>query len=68
VLPELTKLRGLNMQCFYGEEDSDTLCRDLPPDLARVYSSKSGHRFGKNFNWIVDAILGQIPQERPETP
>lgn len=65
VLPELTRLRGLNMQCFYGEEDSDTICRDLPADLVHVYATQSGHRFGKNFSWIVDAILEQSGSARP---
>jgi len=67
VLPEITRLRGLNLQCFYGQEDVDALCKDLPAGLAHVYSTPGGHRFGRNFNWIADAILGQIPpgtQER----
>jgi type IV secretory pathway VirJ component len=57
VRPELEKLRGRKMLCFYGTEDADTLCRELDPGLAKVIALRSGHRFGKDYQPIVDSIL-----------
>jgi type IV secretory pathway VirJ component len=57
VRPELEKLRGRKMLCFYGTEDADALCRELDPGLAKVIALHTGHRFGKDYQPIVDAIL-----------
>jgi type IV secretory pathway VirJ component len=57
VLPELEKLRGKQILCFYGTEDSDALCGKLDPGLAKAIPIQSGHRFGRDYQPIVDAIL-----------
>jgi len=57
VLPELEKLKGKKILCFYGTKDDDALCRELDPNLATVTAIQSGHRFGKDYQPIVDAIL-----------
>ncbi len=55
--PEIEKLRGKRMICFYGTEDSDQLCDRLDQNLAKAIAIPGGHRFGKGYQPIVDAIL-----------
>ena len=60
VLPEVEKLRGLKIYCFYGEDDRDSLCGKLPPGLAVPVELKTGHRIGEQFQPIVDTILREV--------
>jgi type IV secretory pathway VirJ component len=57
VRPEVEKLRGMRMLCFYGTEDEDALCPNLEPGLAKSIPLQTGHRFGRDFEPIIDAIL-----------
>jgi type IV secretory pathway VirJ component len=57
VRPEVEKLRGRKMLCFYGTEDDDALCRQLAPGLVKAIPIQGGHRFGSGYQPIVDAIL-----------
>lgn len=60
VLPEVEKLRGKKILCFYGEDDKDTICPELGTNLAKVILLKGGHRVGGNFEPIVKQILQEI--------
>jgi type IV secretory pathway VirJ component len=60
VRPELEKLRGMRLLCFYGSEDSDTLCRDLDPSWVQCIAVRSGHRIRGNYGPIADALLQEI--------
>ena len=57
VRPEVEKLRGKDILCFYGTEDDDVLCNQLDPGMVKAIPIQSGHRFGRGFQPIVDAIL-----------
>jgi type IV secretory pathway VirJ component len=57
VRPQVEKLRGRKILCFYGTEDGDALCGQLDPGLVKAIPIEGGHRFGKNYQSIVDAIL-----------
>jgi type IV secretory pathway VirJ component len=57
VRPEVEKLRGLPLLCFFGQDESDSLCHDLPPDLARCIPLGGGHHFGGDYQSITAAIL-----------
>jgi type IV secretory pathway VirJ component len=57
VRPEVEKLRGKKMLCFYGTNDGDALCRQLDAGLVKAFPLPGGHRFGKGYKPIVDAIL-----------
>jgi type IV secretory pathway VirJ component len=59
VLPEVEKLKGKKILCFYGRDDSDAICNSLTPGLARVIPLEGGHRVGRNFEGIAEAILGE---------
>lgn len=60
VRPELEKLRGMRLLCFYGNEDTDTLCKDLDPSLVQCVAVHSGHRIRGNYGPIADALLEEI--------
>ena len=60
ILPELEKLRGKNLICLYGTQDGEAICPKLPSGLAKIIPLHSGHRIGKNYEPIVDAILKQL--------
>lgn len=57
VLPELEKLRGLRILCFYGYDDKDTVCNQLEAGLVTSFPIEGGHRFGKKYGPIADQIL-----------
>lgn len=67
VQPEVEKLQGKNMVCFYGLEDTDALCRRLPPSLVHAFPMKTGHRIGTNFRPIAEEILREVSSQ-PESP
>ena len=62
VLPEMEKLRrmGVRMLCFYGEQETESLCNKLDPNLAQVVSMKGAHHFGGNYSKIAETILKKI--------
>jgi type IV secretory pathway VirJ component len=60
VRPEVEKLKGLKILCFYGREDDDALCGNLEPALATAVVLEGGHRVGRGFEKIVDSILAEL--------
>ncbi len=60
VRPEVEKLKGLKILCFYGREDSDALCKNLEPALATAVELEGGHRVGRGFEKILDSILAEL--------
>jgi type IV secretory pathway VirJ component len=57
LLPEVQKLKGMKILCFYGTEEGDTLCKDLKPELATVIPLKGGHHFDGNYSAMAQTIL-----------
>jgi len=57
VLPELEKLKGTRILCFYGEEEQETLCKNLDPTLARVIPLQGGHHFDGGYAALAETIL-----------
>ncbi len=57
VLPEIRKLRGIRVLCFFGKDDSDAICRDLAPDDATPIELGGGHRIGRQYQPVIDAVL-----------
>jgi type IV secretory pathway VirJ component len=57
VLPEVKKLYGIPLLCFYGEDDKECICHDLDPSRAKVIPLRAGHRFGRDFAPIAQEIL-----------
>lgn len=57
VLPEVQKLGTMKILCVYGEEEADTLCKDLDPQRATIIRSKGGHHFEGDYNALAEAVL-----------
>jgi type IV secretory pathway VirJ component len=62
VLPEVKKLKAMEvrMLCFYGEQETESFCSKLDPNLAQVVSIKGAHHFGGNYLKIAERILKEI--------
>jgi type IV secretory pathway VirJ component len=57
IRPEVEKLRGLNVLCVYGKDETDSLCPELGPAQAIVLEQPGGHHFGGDYDDIVTHIL-----------
>lgn len=64
VAPEVEKLRGARILCFYGEKEKNSLCRALDPALATSIAEPGSHHFAGNYRGIADAILESATRPR----
>jgi type IV secretory pathway VirJ component len=60
LLPEVEKLKGKSILCFYGDDERDSLCKKLDANLAKVVILKGGHHFGGDYRTIAETILKEI--------
>jgi type IV secretory pathway VirJ component len=60
-LPEVEKLKGMNILCMFGAEESDSLCQKVPPTLTKVIPLGGSHHFGGNYSDIADQVLKELP-------
>ncbi|NWG02812.1 MAG: virulence factor family protein [Syntrophaceae bacterium] len=60
VLPEVERLKGVRILCFYGEEEKHSLCKKLRVDLGKVIPLKGGHHFGGDYEAIAETILNDL--------
>jgi type IV secretory pathway VirJ component len=61
VVPEINKIRGPKVLCFYGEGDKEAVCKDLDPAFVTSIPISGGHRIGNRFDQIVESIQKEIP-------
>jgi type IV secretory pathway VirJ component len=59
-LPELARLRGMNLLCIYGADEKDSGCRDAPPGLVKGVVRNGGHHFDDDFKAIGDIVLAAM--------
>ena len=57
VLPEVEKLKGMNVLAICEENDPDALCSDLPADAAKMIVLKGGHHFDRDYETIVQKMM-----------
>ncbi len=57
VLPELARLDLARVQCFYGEEEEATLCRDPALRGAELIRTTGGHHFDGDYEALARRIL-----------
>lgn len=55
--PGVERLQGLPVVCVHGRDETDTLCPDLPPALARTIMTEGGHHFDGDYRAILRDIL-----------
>ncbi len=60
VRPEVEKLRGIRILCFYGENDKDALCPELKPGLVESVVLEGGHRVKHNYGPILEEIMKMV--------
>jgi type IV secretory pathway VirJ component len=61
LLPEAEKLRGTKVLCLFGEEEKESVCRDLDRGIAERMVLKGGHHFGGHYGTITARILSALP-------
>ena len=57
LLPELLRLDLSRVQCFYGEEEEDSLCRDPALAGAEIVRTTGGHHFDGDYPGLARRIL-----------
>ena len=57
VAPEVKKLETLRTLCLFGDQETDSLCRDPLPAWVTRIPLGGGHHFGGDYTTIADAIL-----------
>jgi type IV secretory pathway VirJ component len=62
VRPEVEKLAGKKIFCFYGADEKDSLCPSLAPALATAVRLPGAHHFGGDYEAIADALLAALQQ------
>jgi type IV secretory pathway VirJ component len=57
VLPELLRFDLSRLQCVYGEEEEDSLCRAPELSSAEIVRVAGGHHFDEDYEKLADMIL-----------
>lgn len=57
VVPEVQKLKGVNVLCIYGEDESDSACGSLDRNDFTSLRVKGGHHFGGRYEELAKTIL-----------
>jgi type IV secretory pathway VirJ component len=57
VLPELLKLDRHSIQCFYGEQEEDTLCPSREISDAEIIRTSGGHHFDGDYPRLAKRIV-----------
>jgi type IV secretory pathway VirJ component len=56
VLPEVERFPAGLLQCVYGEDEEDTICRDPALAGAEVVRTTGGHHFDGDYRSLADRI------------
>jgi type IV secretory pathway VirJ component len=59
-LPELQRIPHALIQCFYGEEEEDALCKAPALADAQIVRTGGGHHFDGDYVRLADAILAGL--------
>jgi type IV secretory pathway VirJ component len=57
VLPELTRIDPALVQCFYGEDEHESLCRATELERAERIGTSGGHHFDGDYRALAGRIL-----------
>jgi type IV secretory pathway VirJ component len=63
VQPELTRVPPAIVQCFYGENEKDTLCPALTKTGVEVIRTSGDHHFGGDYNSLEKRILNAFRKQ-----
>jgi len=66
VAPEVARLAGTKILCFYGQDESDSLCPKLPPGAVKLFPEQGAHHFGGHYDVLARSILQELdPDTKP---
>lgn len=68
IRPEVGRLPGDRVACFFGAEEEDALCPDLDPAEARLVRMPGSHHFDGDYEGLAERVLeaaGLPAGERP---
>jgi type IV secretory pathway VirJ component len=68
VLPELTRIDLRQVQCFYGEEERDTLCPAPELAAAELIRTTGGHHFDGDYDALAARIRDGLRRRTGEEP
>lgn len=57
VMPEITKVPPLLVQCFYGEDEGDSICPRLANLDMAIIRTPGDHHFGRDYEHLAHIIL-----------
>jgi len=60
LLPEMKKLTGMSVLCFFSDHEKETICTDPALEKIKPISLPGGHHFGGNFGGIAARILKEL--------
>ncbi len=60
VQPEVDKLKGQRVLCFYGSEEKHSICLDLDTSFVTSIQMSGGHHFGGDYQTIAKQILDHV--------
>ncbi|HVJ54932.1 MAG TPA: alpha/beta fold hydrolase [Aliidongia sp.] len=63
--PELAKIPPVLLQCFYGEEEDDSICSTLPSS-AEIIKTSGGHHFDGDYTGLAEKILDSFKRRAKE--
>ena len=59
IQPEVARMVGPEIICFYGRTETDSLCPLLDAGRVKVVELKGGHHFGSDYATLIQAIVAQ---------
>jgi type IV secretory pathway VirJ component len=57
--PEVERISGPKVMCFYGATETDSLCPRLDAGRVKIIRLEGGHHFGGDYDRVVRAIVSQ---------
>jgi type IV secretory pathway VirJ component len=57
VVPEVQKLKGMNVLCIYGEDEGDSACKLLDRKNFSAVEMKGGHHFSGDYEKLANTII-----------
>lgn len=68
VLPEIERLGLDRVQCFYGVEETESLCRDPALAGAEIVSTAGGHHFDGDYAALAERVLAGARRRMAQRP
>jgi type IV secretory pathway VirJ component len=61
-IPAVARLRGMDIRCIRGAQESDSACQSIPDGIARMITVPGGHHFDRNAVLLSRIILAPVSE------